>query len=162
MWAAFSNSLSLSESSSLGVGSVNVSAENGIALTFGVEKFPTLLLISADGRVYEDTSRRRSIPGLRAFALGGYKATLSYMDAPTTLLDNVPVWWLILRSLWKPLKTALGLALAIAACIAGLIKWLAWYFEVGDDELVSKVDEGAVARIKARRAKDTKMETKVD
>ena len=57
---------------------------------------------------------------------------------------------------------ALGLALAIAACIAGLIKWLAWYFEVGDDELVSKVDEGAVARIKARRAKDTKMETKVD
>jgi len=74
------------------------------SLPLQVEKFPSLILISAAGRVYEDTAPRRSLPTLRHFAIGGYRSSLSHMETPATLQANVPVWWLVLRSLWQPLR----------------------------------------------------------
>jgi hypothetical protein len=50
-------------------------------------------------------------------------------------------------------------AFAIAACITGLIKWLAWYFNVQGDEdsapngVDTRAREGASERKTAKRAK---------
>lgn len=92
MWEALAQHLHKSGSTVL-VGEVDCTAHNGIGRTFGVERFPELLLIDSSGSVHT-FSGRRGLPLMLQFA-GGYKLEPVRMQLPATLLDNVPEWWLV-------------------------------------------------------------------
>lgn len=115
MWQAVADNL---ETSGMRVGRVDSSAHNGIARSFGVEKFPFVLLLDSDGSVYH-YSGRRQLPPLLNFARGGYKRQPPTMHAPSELMADVSPWYLILLALRKPLAMSLGLALALALCLKG-------------------------------------------
>jgi len=148
MWEAMETRLGVA-GEGVRVGRVNVSTDNGIALTFDVERFPTLLLLSADGRAYEFQERRRSLPLLSAFATGGYRNQLSSLAVPTTLRPNEPQWWLLLRSLWKPLKQTVVVAFSIAACLAGGIKLLIYACGIRVPEDEEAAEGEATNKLKA-------------
>ena len=116
MWEAVAEQLP--QSSSMRVGKVDCTAHNGIGRSFGVDRFPYVLLIDADGAVYEYTGRR-GLPPLLSFARGGFRKQAPMMQAPAELLADASDAYLLLLALWRPLAMSLGLALGVALCLKG-------------------------------------------
>ena len=77
-----------------------------------------VLLIEADGAVYEFNGRR-GLPPLLSFAQGGFHNQLPKMQAPAKLLPNASDWWLLWLVMWRPLSMSLGLAFGLAIAIKG-------------------------------------------
>ena len=102
----------------LRVGRVDATEHNGLARTFGVKRYPTILLFDEDGQFFEFHGTR-SPPRLLSFARGAGDLLGAGQPAPTTLLDNVSEWWLLLEAMWDPLKTAFMYAAGIALAIKG-------------------------------------------
>lgn len=98
------------------VGRVDCSAHNGIGRSFGVDRFPTVMIIDSDGSVYEFTGMR-GLPPLLEFARGGFRKQSPKMLAPATLLPNAPDWWLLCLVLWRPIAISFGLALGLALAL---------------------------------------------
>ena len=114
------------EAPELRFGRVDSTEYNGLARTFGVHRYPTVLLFSEDGSFYE-FSGRRSVPLLLSFGRSGEAMGLG-KPTPTTLQSNVSDWWLLAEVLWEPLKVALfwsvGIALALKLCAVGMLRLL--------------------------------------
>ena len=106
----------------LRVGRVDATAHNGIARTYSVNRYPTILLLDDDGLFYEFEGRR-SPPGLIAFARGGL---VGGRRAPTELLANVSEWWLLAEAMWDPLKLAIKWSVGIALGIKLLATGCLW------------------------------------
>ena len=104
----------------LRVGRVDATAHNGLARSFGVKRFPSIVRFDAQSIVYEYTANARTPPQIIAFARGDHRYGSAGTVAPEELLDNVPEWWLMLEALWPPFRTAITWALGIALGIKGL------------------------------------------
>ena len=111
----------------LRVGRVNSTEHNGIARTYGVNKFPSILLFHESGVFYE-FSGGRSPPRLIGFARGDSTLLGAGMPMPTELRADVSDWWLLAETLWGPLKVAatwaLGIAVGLKGCALGMLKLL--------------------------------------
>ena len=108
----------LPQTSSIKVGKVDCTAHNGIGRSFGIDRFPYMLLLDADGAVYEYTGKR-GLPPLLSFGRGGFRKQAPMMQAPTELLADASDAYLLLLALWQPLAKSLGLALGVALCLKG-------------------------------------------
>jgi thiol-disulfide isomerase/thioredoxin len=100
------------------VGRVDASTHNGLARTFGVQKFPTILLFERG--LYYEYHGRRSLPRLQAFIAGDAGVRGAGVVAPTALQPNVSEWWLLAEMLWPPIRTSLAWATGLALAIKGL------------------------------------------
>ena len=111
----------------LPVGKVDATAHNGMARTFGITRFPTIMRFDEERTFYEYLGPRTP-PRLIAFARGDRSLGTAGHVMPEELLDNVPSWWLMFEALWPPFKTALawavGIAVAIKALAAGCLQLL--------------------------------------
>lgn len=116
LWEAVASSLE--QTTSFHVGKVDCTAHNGIARTFGIDKFPSVLLLEPSGNVYEYKGRR-GLHDFISFARGGFRAQEPMMRIPPELLADVSDWYLLLLALWRPLAFSFGLAVAIALCLKG-------------------------------------------
>ena len=117
LWQAVAEQLPHS-SPPVRVGKVDCSAHNGIGRSFGVHRFPTVLMIDADGSVYEFFGRRGLFP-LVSFGRGGFRKQQPKMLAPSVLLTDASQLYLMMLALWRPFAMSLGLALGIALCLKG-------------------------------------------
>lgn len=104
----------------LRVGRVDATTHNGLARTFGMDKFPSIARFDAQSVMYEYTGRQRTPQQLIAFARGDHSLGSAGTAAPTKLLANVPDWWIMLEALWPPFRMALTWAVGIALGIKGL------------------------------------------
>ncbi len=111
------------EGSKVRVGRVDVSSNNGIGRTLGLQRFPTVLLVDAKAELYYEFMGRRGLKELIEWSRGGYREGGGVV-LPLVLHANVSESWLMLESLWRPAKTALTWALGIALGIKGLAKCL--------------------------------------
>lgn len=100
------------------VGVVDASEHNGLARTFGVKKYPTVLLFDTDGFHYEFVGGR-SAQTIMNFALGGYKRHGGHAT-PRALLPNRSELWMLGEVLWEPFKKSLMWALGLALGIKGV------------------------------------------
>ena len=123
----------------LRVGKVDVTEHNGIARTFRLNRYPTILYIEGDS--YWEFSDRRSIPGMLEFSR--HPPPGSFL-MPTELLPNVSDYRLMAEALWPPMKLALtwsvGIAFGIKLCSLGCLRLL---------ERQSKKEKAERARRKA-------------
>ena len=149
MWQDVANYLRSRDSDVL-VARLDAAADNGIARTIGVDKYPSQILI-AGGEVYEYRGPR-GLRELLAFADGGYRSTISHRRAPAVLQENVSDWWLLAEMAWPPLKLSITLSLGIVLCLKGVGKIGLWFLRRGgggsDDE-----DEAEPASEAARALK---------
>ena len=88
------------------VGRVSVSEHNGIGRTFGLKRFPTVLLFDGRDELYYEFEGRRGLPVLLEFAEGGYRKQ-GGAPTPDHLLGDVSEAWLMALTLWDPMKTSL-------------------------------------------------------
>ena len=109
-------------------GRVDATAHNGLARTFGVQKFPMILLFQEDGTFFEYNGVR-SPPRLLAFGRGDPTMLGAGKHAPTELLGNVSNWWLMAEALWDPLKLTLKWSVGIAVSIKALSQGCLWCLE---------------------------------
>ncbi|KAL1498899.1 hypothetical protein AB1Y20_013421 [Prymnesium parvum] len=143
MWEAVADSLATSP---VKVGKIDCSAHNGVARTFGIDKFPYVLLFDADGAVYEYTGKR-GLPPLLSFAQGGFHQQEPMMQTPAELLDDVSEWYLLALVLWKPIALSLGVASGLALCLKG-----------GALLLLRLLQPKQVAKTKKPESSETKMD----
>lgn len=95
------------------VGRVNATAHNGIARSFEVKRFPTILLLDDDGLYYEHQGPR-SLQALMSFGRALPGTTGGGRLQPGALQPNVSDWWLLAEAVWDPLKIALKWSVGIA------------------------------------------------
>ena len=105
----------------LRVGRIDATEHNGVARTFNVRRYPTIMLLDSDGLSYEFHGRR-TIQRLVSFARGDPILRGGGVVMPSQLQANVSEWWLLAEAVWPPLKTALMWSLGIAFGIKGLSK----------------------------------------
>ena len=100
------------------VGRVDATAHNGLARTFGIQKYPSIFIFHEDGFHYEFSGGRGPqtiVPFARGgFARGGGTVT------PSELKADVSDLWLFAEMVWPSFKTALSWALGIALAIKGV------------------------------------------
>ena len=130
MWQEIANQLRSRESNVL-VARLDAAADNGIARTLGVDRYPSQILLSG-GEVYEYRGPR-GLRELIAFADGGFRTTISHKRAPLALQENASNWWLIAEMAWGPLKLSLSLSLGIVLCLKGVGKVGLWYLKRDKD-----------------------------
>ena len=105
----------------LRLGRVDATEHNGLARTFGVRRFPTVLLFDEGGDFFEFPPQGgRSPPRLVAFGRGAPGMLAGGQRAPTELSPNVSELWLLLEASYEPLKVAIKWAVLIALGIKGL------------------------------------------
>jgi thiol-disulfide isomerase/thioredoxin len=125
MMGAFAETLG--RSTDLQVGVIDATKHNGIPRTFGVKRFPTILLL--EGQMFFEFHGPRSIPRLAAFADGAPGARGGGYMVPTTFEDDASEMWLLAETLWEPFKIAItwsvGIALVlkmVSACLLRLLQ----------------------------------------
>ena len=108
------------------VGRIDATKHNGIARTFGVKRFPTILLMDDEEGLFYEFEGPRALPRLVGFARG---AAIGGHTLPRTLQSNVSTWWLLAEMLYDPvmiaLKWSVGLALAlkgVSLCLLRLLR----------------------------------------
>jgi hypothetical protein len=107
------------------VGHVDATKHNGIARTFGLMKFPWILLF--DGVRYYEYRDQRHLPSLLAFARGGHLAQGSDGRVPRQLQADTSAWWLMAETLWPPMRIALTWSLGVTLTIKGLARFMLWW-----------------------------------
>ena len=130
MWQEIANQLRSRDPNVL-VARLDAAADNGIARTLGVDRYPSQILLSG-GEVYEYRGPR-GLRELIAFADGGFRTTISHKRAPLALQENASNWWLIAEMAWGPLKLSLSLSLGIVLCLKGVGKVGLWYLRRDPD-----------------------------
>ena len=105
-------------------GRVNATVHNGLARTFSVKRFPTVLLLD-DGGFYEYEGRREP-KRLFAFAKASPAVLGGARRMPTELQENVSEWWLLAEAMWDPIKLTAKIALGIALAIKLLANGCLW------------------------------------
>ena len=106
----------------LRVGRVDATAHNGVARTFGLQKFPSIVRFDAQGIVYEYVARQRTPDQLIAFARGDHRYSSAGTVAPRELLPDVSEWWMLLEAIWPPIRTSLTWAIGVALALKGIAK----------------------------------------
>jgi thiol-disulfide isomerase/thioredoxin len=106
----------------LRVGRVDATAHNGVARTFGLQKFPSIVRFDAQGVVYEYVARQRTPDQLIAFARGDHRYGSAGTVAPRELLPDVSEWWMLLEAMWPPIRTSLTWAIGVALALKGIAK----------------------------------------
>ena len=130
MWQEIANQLRSRDSNVL-VARLDAAADNGIARTLGVDRYPSQILLSG-GEVYEYRGPR-GLRELIAFADGGFRTTISHKRAPLALQENASNWWLLAEMAWGPLKLSLSLSLGIVLCLKGVGKVGLWWLKRDPD-----------------------------
>jgi hypothetical protein len=129
----------------LRVGRVDATAHNGVARTFGLQKFPSIVRFDAQGVVYEYVARQRTPDQLIAFARGDHRYGSAGTVAPRELLPDVSEWWMLLEAMWPPIRTSLTWAIGVALALKGIAKgclMLLRHNEPRGGELKGKKREG--------------------
>jgi thiol-disulfide isomerase/thioredoxin len=155
MWQEIANQLRSRDSDVL-VARLDAAADNGIARTLGVDRYPSQILLSG-GEAYEYRGPR-GLRELIAFADGGFRTTISHKRAPLALQENASNWWLIAEMAWGPLKLSLSLSLGIVLCLKGIGKVGLWYLKRDPDYRDPDDDsdaEPAPARVETEESKKT-------
>ena len=155
MWQEIANQLRSRDSNVL-VARLDAAADNGIARTLGVDRYPSQILLSG-GELYEYRGPR-GLRELIAFADGGYRTTISHKRAPLALQENASNWWLIAEMAWGPLKLSLSLSLGIVLCLKGIGKVGLWYLKRDPDYRDPDDDsdaEPAPAKVETEESKKT-------
>ena len=157
MWQEIANQLRSRDPNVL-VARLDAAADNGIARTLGVDRYPSQILLSG-GEVYEYRGPR-GLRELIAFADGGFRTTISHKRAPLALQENASNWWLIAEMAWGPLKLSLSLSLGIVLCLKGVGKVGLWwlkrdpnYRDDPDDDSDAEPEPGAPASAEAESKK---------
>ena len=126
------------------IGRVDATKYNGVARTYEVKKFPTILLLDEDG-VYYEFIGRRSIPALQSFGRATAGALGGGRFHPGELQPNVSDWWLLAEAMWDPLKIAIkwsvGLALGLKLVALGLLRLLKFMGAKGEVEAEDDDDD---------------------
>ena len=130
MWQEIANQLR-NRGSDVLVARLDAAADNGIARTLGVDRYPSQILLSG-GEVYEYRGPR-GLRELIAFADGGFRTTISHKRAPLALQENASNWWLLAEMAWGPLKLSLSLSLGIVLCLKGVGKVGLWWLKRDPD-----------------------------
>jgi thiol-disulfide isomerase/thioredoxin len=124
----------------LRVGKVDASEHNGLARTFNVKRFPTIMLFDETGIYYEFMAKRRSPPDLIKFGRGDPSLIGVGTVMPSELLPDASEWRLMAEALWPPLKVAFTWALGLALAIKGVSLCLLRLISPGHDR--GKRDKG--------------------
>ncbi len=143
MWKQLAADLPAAGAGHVNVGFVDCSNDNGIPRTYNIQKFPTVLYLTADGALHEFTGLR-TYPELLRFAKGGFDGAES-RAAPARLKESLEGTWLVLYTLWPPLLAAMRIAAPIAVAITVLLKLAAWRLRVYVERERAKPDRSGRA-----------------